>query len=147
MFLSRLSPSRLPMLSGLVIAAAAWLLAPENAAAQSPGSGPLPGSTKLWPWNVQGANQPVIAESVRVQPAAVASSRASVSRRVAPAPLVVAITTPAEPAPVYVDIRGPDGELRRFPLAGGRDVIQPRQVFVRAGESVTIQFVATTPTK
>jgi hypothetical protein len=55
-----------------------------------------------------------------------------------------AVTAPGQPAtePVYVDLRGPDGQVRRFPVEGGREAIQYRQVVLRPGQSVTIQWVA-----
>ena len=54
---------------------------------------------------------------------------------------VVVTTLPrASTAPVYVDIRGPDGQLRRFPLEGGRAAIQYRQVILHPGERLTIQW-------
>jgi hypothetical protein len=72
----------------------------------------------------------------------------------APAPVVrlvpvrVAISvvaTPPQPAqePVYVNLRGPDGQVRRFPVEGGRAAIQSAPVVVlRPGQSVTIRWVA-----
>jgi len=47
-------------------------------------------------------------------------------------------------APLTVDLRGPDGQVRRFPVEGGREAIQVQSVTVRAGESVTIRW---TPAK
>jgi hypothetical protein len=54
------------------------------------------------------------------------------------------VTTPAEPAkePVYVNLRGPDGQVRRFLVEGGHEAIQYRQVVVRPGTSVTVQVAA-----
>jgi hypothetical protein len=59
----------------------------------------------------------------------------------------VVVRVAPEPAPVYVTVRGPDGELRRFPLEGGREAIQTRQIVVRPGESATLQIVAAGPRK
>jgi hypothetical protein len=55
------------------------------------------------------------------------------------------IMAPAQPAtePVYVDLRGPDGQVRRFPVEGGREAIRYQQsVVLRPGNSLTIQWVA-----
>jgi hypothetical protein len=77
---------------------------------------------------------------IRSQPAT-----ASVSGAV-PQTISVVVRTAARPAtaPVYVDIRGPDGQIRRFPVEGGRAAIQYRQVVLRPGEMLTIQW---TPAK
>jgi hypothetical protein len=60
---------------------------------------------------------------------------------VATSVVVVAQAQPA-PAPMYVAIRGPDGQVRRFPVEGGREAIQVRQVVLHPGESLTLQWVA-----
>jgi hypothetical protein len=65
-------------------------------------------------------------------------------RPAASASLEVTVIGPApapQTTPVYVDIRGPDGELRRFPLEGGPEALQSRVIVVRPGESATIQLV------
>jgi hypothetical protein len=74
--------------------------------------------------------------------------------RSAPAPSVVApavarsvsavVTIPPQPAKtsVYVNLRGPDGEVRRFLVEGGRAAIQYRQVVLHPGQSVTIHWVS-----
>ena len=54
--------------------------------------------------------------------------------------VVVATAAQAAPAPVYVDIRGPDGQMRRFPVEGGRTAIQYRQLLLRPGEMLTIRW-------
>ena len=66
------------------------------------------------------------------------------SRASQPLAISVVVTTPAQPATegVYVNLRGPDGQVRRFLVEGGREAIQYRQVVVRPGESVTIQLAA-----
>jgi hypothetical protein len=58
--------------------------------------------------------------------------------------LSVVVTTPAQPArePVYVNLRGPDGQVRRFLVEGGREAIEFRQVVLRPGESLTVQLAA-----
>jgi hypothetical protein len=58
----------------------------------------------------------------------------------------VLVTLPATPAAetFRVNLRGPDGLVRQFPVAGGRAAIQFRQVFLRPGESLAIRW---TPVK
>jgi hypothetical protein len=78
--------------------------------------------------------------------------RPSVSPAVAPSvrpassPLTVSVVVTPPPRPVAeplaVDIRSPDGEVRRYPVEGGRAAIQSGQVVLRPGESVTIQWRA-----
>lgn len=55
----------------------------------------------------------------------------------------VAVTPPrAAKEVVYVNLRGPDGQVRRFPVEGGREAIQPTQLIVlRPGASVTVRWV------
>ena len=55
----------------------------------------------------------------------------------------VAVTPPrAAKEVVYVNLRGPDGQVRRFPVEGGREAIQSPQVIVlRPGASVTVRWV------
>jgi hypothetical protein len=43
---------------------------------------------------------------------------------------------------VYVDLRGPDGRVRRFPVEGGRESIHYEQVVLQPGQSLTIRWVA-----
>jgi hypothetical protein len=44
--------------------------------------------------------------------------------------------------PLVVSIRGPEGEVRRFPVEGGRAAIETYQVIVRSGASITIRWLA-----
>jgi hypothetical protein len=62
----------------------------------------------------------------------------------APVVITVAVTPAPQPAvePVFVDLRGPDGQLRRFPVVGGRDAIQSPTIVLHPGQSVNIQWVA-----
>jgi hypothetical protein len=55
----------------------------------------------------------------------------------------VVVTLPVQPPskPFYVDLRGPNGQVRRFPVEGGRAAIQYRQVTVRPGEMLTIHWI------
>jgi hypothetical protein len=56
--------------------------------------------------------------------------------------VVVMLAPQAAMKPAQVALRGPDGQVRRFPVVGGRDAIQYRQVVLRPGQSLTIQWVA-----
>ena len=62
-------------------------------------------------------------------------------------PLVVTVRSPRRSAPVYVTLRGPDGEVQRYAVEGGRESIQSREVIVRRGASATFQFVVAAPPK
>jgi hypothetical protein len=46
----------------------------------------------------------------------------------------------AEPAEVteMVQIRGPNGEVRSFPIVGGRKAIKARTIIVRPGQSLNL---------
>jgi hypothetical protein len=158
MFLSHKVLCRLPVLGGLAVGAA-LLLAAGPASAQQPGYGtPPPGASKLWPWNVgwappaQTATRPAApatAPAVRRTPAGLpphwdGSLLVTVTRR-APAQAVAA-TAPPAPAGLTVNLRGPDGVVRSFPVEGGRASIQPSQeVIVRPGTSATINVTAARP--
>jgi hypothetical protein len=56
----------------------------------------------------------------------------------------VVVTAPNQPAkaPAYVDLRGPDGKVRRFPVEGGQAAIQTRQLVLHAGQSLTLVWLA-----
>lgn len=68
-------------------------------------------------------------------------------------PIELAITLPppapaAEPAPVLVDVRGPDGSVRSYALEGGKEAIQtPRVIVLRPGESATVRVTPAPATK
>ncbi|MFO0927501.1 MAG: hypothetical protein U0736_10745 [Gemmataceae bacterium] len=54
--------------------------------------------------------------------------------------------TPAAPVEAEastIAIRGPDGEVRRFPLEGGPSSIVVRQYTITPGQAVTVQVVPT----
>src|SRR5262249_57660651 len=51
---------------------------------------------------------------------------------------VVVMLSQAAKKPVYVNLRGPDGRVRRFLVEGGRAALEDRQVVLRPGQSVTI---------
>lgn len=52
-------------------------------------------------------------------------------------PVEVGITEPAG-ATELVKIRGPNGEVRSFPIVGGRKAIKTRTIIVRPGESLSL---------
>jgi hypothetical protein len=56
----------------------------------------------------------------------------------------VLVTMPVRAAKesVYVDLRGPDGQVRRFPVEGGREAIRYQQVVLQPGQSLTIRWAA-----
>ena len=62
-----------------------------------------------------------------------------------PVSVSVAVTIMRQPMrePVFVTLRGPDGQLRRFPVEGGREAIEYEQFVLRPGQSVTIRWVTT----
>ena len=59
----------------------------------------------------------------------------------------VAVTVARQPTKgsIEVNLRGPDGQLRRFPVEGGREAIEYEQIVLRPGQSVTIRWVAAKP--
>jgi hypothetical protein len=115
-----MSPQNTRILKGAVLIAAFLLLVPQALAGE----------------HVRAGKPPVI----RSRPAFTAVAHAG------PQPEIVSVivTTPVQPtaAPVYVDIRGPDGQVRRFPVEGGRAAIQYRQVILHAGEMLTLHWTA-----
>ena len=113
---------RVPFVKGAVLALAAFLLLGSSLLA-GPG---VPGRI-----HTTSSPQPAPATVARVTPSAITIS------------IVVEAPRPVT-APLTVDLRGPDGQVRRFPVEGGREAIQVQSVTVRAGESVTIRW---TPAK
>ena len=81
-----------------------------------------------------------------------AASRPPITSQSAPSAVVratplsriffVSVTTLAQPPTeaVFVDVRGPDGQMRRFPVEGGRAAIQYRDGFLRPGDMLTIHW-------
>jgi hypothetical protein len=96
----------------------------------------------------------VAGEHVRSSPTTQYASASYPQPQSAPAPAVrlvpvrvaisVAVTPPQTAQDqVYVNLRGPDGEVRRFPVEGGRAAIQSSPaVVLRPGQSVTIRWMA-----
>jgi hypothetical protein len=113
---SIMSWRRVPFVKGAVLAAAAFLLmAPQVLA----GPATRAGSRTVTP------PQPSPATAVRVAPPAIT--------------IALVVEPPrATTKPLTVGLRGPDGQVRRFPVEGGREAIQVRSVILRSGESVTI---------
>jgi hypothetical protein len=85
---------------------------------------------------VRSQSSPIIAS--KPAPAPVAQAR------VQPAAVSFVVAPPAQTAkdPRFVRLRGPDGQVRSFPVVGGPDAIQyARPVVLRSGQSITITFV------
>jgi hypothetical protein len=154
MFFSHMLRFSLSAFGGLAIAATALLFAAEPAAAQPPSGPQVPVGAKAFQaamiqqefWQHQAQRR------AEARPAP--DYRTPASRPAAPAAFTVVVTLPApvpalrsESPTLAVDLRGPDGQLRRFAVEGGREAIQPRTVVVRPGETATIQFQATAQTK
>ena len=58
---------------------------------------------------------------------------------------MVTVQAPVRVEPVYVTLRGPDGEVQRYALEGGQESIQTRTVIVRQGEAASFRFAAAAP--
>jgi hypothetical protein len=70
---------------------------------------------------------------------------ASPVARAGSSPVTISVVLPAPAQPtreqLTVNLRGPDGQMRRFPVEGGRSAIQTPPVLVlRSGQSVTIRW-------
>jgi hypothetical protein len=130
MSLSRMVLSRFPLLAG---PAAALLLAVQPASAQPPGS------SKLWPWNLQGSTVATPSPARVAAPAPAPSPR----RTVFTGPLDVTITEPASASPLVVTLRGRGNEVRTFEVPAGRQAIRTREFIVRPGEQLTIPLPPT----
>jgi hypothetical protein len=117
-----MSRQRVRFATGAVLAAAAFLLMAHQA---------LAGPAARAGTGTATTRQPTPTTSTRVASAAIN---------------ITVAETPARPAaqPFTIGLRGPDGQVRRFPVEGGRETIQVRSVTLRAGESLTIRW---TPAK
>ena len=51
-------------------------------------------------------------------------------------------TAPVAGETPSISLRGPDGQLRSFPVEGGADEMRSRIVILRPGDSLTIQWTA-----
>jgi hypothetical protein len=113
---------RFPFVRGAVLVAAALVLSAP----------PVLGGDRVHSSNRQ---------AVQSQPAPVAHRVVLSAESVA---LSVTLTTESEVVgePAYVTLRGPDGQLRRFPVEGGAGAVPARIVVLRPGESVSIRVAA-----
>jgi hypothetical protein len=149
MFLSHIARPGVAPLVGLVIAVLPLSLTTQPAAAQRPVGPRVPPDAKGHQAGLilreQLQRRP--AQQRAAPPAAQPPRTVVVRPAPAPEPLQVVVSVPAQPPRVFVDIRGPDGKMRRFPLEGGAAAIQRQEVVVRAGETATITVVPppTTP--
>jgi hypothetical protein len=85
-----------------------------------------------------GGGQPVRAgDHSGVRPQAAPAPVRSVA-----APVTVSLTLAAPAEPAYVNLRGPDGQLRRFAVEGGPEAVSTRVIVLRPGDSLTIQLAA-----
>jgi len=151
MSLSRMTCSLPRALQGLAVVVAAWLLTTNPAAAQQPGSGPqIPIGARAYQASVIRRDYYLQHPYPQTPPQATYQPRpAQTASATRPAPYSVTVAvgpTRREPTPVYVNLQGPNSEeVRKFRLEGGRDAIQARPITVRAGETVTLRFLASAP--
>lgn len=140
------SPSLL--FAGL-LAAAALVCSAQPAAAQTPRGyasyGYQPGYY-MFPTGINPARAGTqVQQQYRYSPAVVAVTTAGAA---ALRPLAVPVTqesvvvtvTEPEAAPLLVDLKGPNGEVRSFRVAGGPEAIRVRNFVVHPGESLTLNF-------
>ncbi len=124
----------------LVLAALTLFLATMPAHAQPPG-----GSPRVSP-DARGYQRTMVYQQHYQHQAATAHTgvahptyhRPAEHPTEAPTALQVVVKAPT----TYVTLRGPNGEVRRFPLVGGREAIQVRSVIVRPGQTVHITIMA-----
>lgn len=139
MYPSRLVVTGSPLwyLVAAVAATAALLWAVGAAAAQTPRI--PPDARGFQATQMLQRHQQQKAAASRSAPTAPVITR----RPVEPAPFAsgvdVTVAAPAPaPAPVTVAIRGPDGEVKKYVVEGGRESIVVRRYVVGPGEQVTI---------
>ena len=144
MFLSHFLFSRTSILAGLVVAGLLWA-AGSASAQQAPyanvskfdranAGAALPGAYYA-PWYAPRAPVPPS------PPTAAFVSRPTLG------PSVVTIRYPVSSEPVYVTLRGPNGEVNRYALENGPESIQTRTVIVRQGETASFSFAVAAPPK
>jgi hypothetical protein len=123
------------------------LLALALAAGPALADPPPMGNTKMWPWNVgyTGPRQTAPPPATLTPPPGARRAPATLPPRWDGALLVtVAQPSPARTtAPLTVNLRSPEGEIRSFPVAGGPEAIQRREIIVRPGESASINVIGT----
>lgn len=121
-----------------VVAAVCVLVSGGRASAQQP-SRPV-----YIPPDVKGLQAQRLLQQAAQQPAPtgprVSQSYGTVTPSTTQTPPAVQLTLtfPSVPDTAFVAIRGPDGEVRYFPVAGGRNAV--RAIVVRPGERVHIQL-------
>jgi hypothetical protein len=143
MVLSRMLFACTPVMAGLVVAI---MVAAQPAQAQQP----IGAVSKF-----DRANSPAVVGPAWSTPrhAATALPLAPPARALAvlppPAigPLMVTIRYPVSSEPVYVTLRGPNGEVDRHALENGPESIQRRTVVVRQGETASFSFAVAAPPK
>jgi hypothetical protein len=165
MFLSRHSSFRTSAFGGLTVAA--LLVASQTASAAPPTAGyytyrygynpgyygrtggapPSPYAATPFAGKTQSLAPSWFVPAGSPAPAPLTAARPSGPAAAESGGLTVVVKAPPQPAPLAVNLRGPDGTVRRFPLEGGREAIQSREVIVHAGESATFRFLVEAPTK
>ena len=65
-----------------------------------------------------------------------------VARAGTPVTIQIAVATVAEPAAAaaVIKLRGPDGQVRSFPVEGGTEGLASRIIILRPGESITLRL-------
>lgn len=136
---------------GLLTIGAAALLLARPAAAQQPRTPPrIPPDARGFQRTMLMQEQLRQRTAARPAPAAVRPTAPEAVRATMPAApqaLVVTVTRPPDPTPLYVAIRGPDGSVQTFPVEGGQASIQTQTYLVRPGESIKVQVMAQPPAK
>jgi hypothetical protein len=132
----------------------AVLLTASAARAQTSSAGHVPAPRVAAPYSLRGLpafgiypGDHMFQATMKISNTYQAAKRAAppvVYRRPAPRavqeevkPVEVGITEPAG-ATELVKIRGPNGEVRSFPIEGGRKAIKTRTIIVRPGESLNL---------
>ncbi|HEY7327737.1 MAG TPA: hypothetical protein VH592_08860 [Gemmataceae bacterium] len=130
------------------------LLTASAAKAQTSAAGHVPARGVAAPNSLQGLppfgihpGDRMFQATMKIQSTYQAAERAApvtVYRRPAPrvvqeeaAPVEVTVTGPEGPTEM-VSIRGPNGEVRSFPLVGGRQAIKARTIIVRPGQTLNL---------
>jgi hypothetical protein len=130
------------------------LLSSSVAQAQTSAYGHAPAPGSRTPYNLRGLpafgiypGDHMFQATMKIGTAYQAAEHAlpvTVYRRPAPrvvheeaASMEVSVTEPEEPTEM-VPIRGPDGEVRSFPLVGGRKAIKARTIIVRPGQTLNL---------
>lgn len=90
---------------------------------------------QAWQRHVEGTETQAVRVSQPARPAAVAPD------------IVVSLPAPRGPITETVTIRGADGQVRTFPIEGGRDAIVVRQIHLHPGEAVTVRIGGPAPAK